>query len=708
MVLILTEPAPSGVKVYPNEVKVFRLHEWLGPARGSLTTVSDPLSLCGTVVKDTQTVAYTGTQPNQTILTNMNTSGGAFDTIRIPLSDLDIGTTFNYWVYISARCEGSIDPTKRKSGHEFMIVGNNAAAVGGGSRNSLFTTYSNFGITAFAPKPQTNPYYRVLLVVGGIGIQDNFFNNPTTDNFVLRACTGTGGTFTWYLDCMYLVPRGSRESGGGLYSDSDFRKILPNVDFDPIYDRATFTWDHTKDDVTLDITEGQYSAMSSAPSGFDASSSRPAADFQEGENEKTLWDVSGDGFWTVFPDDKPSDLTIIAGSIYVPSQVVDSDSFTRTIVPDNVNFIGESSEGRIYTVLRDHPYQAASFPSGFGTTGTELIFQNGHYDQLFPQTPGDTADPGLIYFGGSHTESGTGSTTKGHESLNGMDFSTIDIKVKTNDILVAGFHMFFGYSDSNSRSCGVILIIPPGDFFNPSEVLNAALVYLPTMAGNRAGVNQSDIYLDGPINITNSYAADTYVRIKVERLLYKYRAKVWLDGTTEPSSWQLEGFIPIDYGTPSTRFLYPYTLDTNFHGRDRRNSYGLFPAMGVRYFPPYENINGGPVPFSGLPIKETHTYWDDFVVTYNDYGSTLSDIHLRLKKYDDSVDFGDVIIPYQSQRVVISPLRNHTFNNDTNGYSVTLWKEPGTSKTQAAIISDVWEKIRRGKDIGVYELVPLK
>jgi hypothetical protein len=133
----------------------------------------------------------------------------------------------------------------------------------------------------------------------------------------------------------------------------------------------------------------------------------------------------------------------------------------------------------------------------------------------------------------------------------------------------------------------------------------------------------------------------------------------------------------------------------------------LFPTFGVRYFRPYETTSGGQNPDSSN-IRLTDTYWKDLTLNYEAYGSTPKDIHARLKKYDDSIDYGEVTIPYQCSRLIIAPLNQYTFSGDDDGFSVTLWKESGSPDTQAAVIADLWQKMRRGQDIGVYELVPLK
>ena len=703
MPLILTAPNANPIRTYKNGVKVIRLHEFLGPARGTLSTESDPMSLCGTVIRDTQTVSYSGSNPNKTIATNLKNSG--VDTVRIHSSDLNLSDEFIYQVFLGLRGEGSVDPTVQNSTHNFTTVGANAATVMLLSSNASFTTYFGPAGSTVAPKPLTNPYYKIF--TAGTTFVGTFTEGQ--EWLILRAGTGTGGSYEWLLDTMYLVPYTVPETSADIYTDGHLYEVLYDGDFEAVYDVKTSTYDIDRDSdpITWDgDLDGQFSVMNSAPSLFCPSDGSSVADYQVGENEKTMPNVYPRFASVPISNEVSVDITLFAGSHYIPSHNIDTDSFSRTTAQALNTYIGESDQNRVWTTSSDHPLQASSPNASIYCNGSQLVFQYGKYDRDFPfffPVIGNEANPAdsiAVVVGTTSTEVGTGSTTTGHETLNDMLHCTLEVMVSTDHVLVAGFDMWAGFADGDSIA-GVTVEIPTQGSFGArtSGPLLGSLMYYPGLASDRNELPPDSDYLlnrsyiDGPDNI-GTYTANTWIRIKVEKSWYRIRGKAWFDGDSEPD-WLWEGHIPSGNAstTPYDAFEYPYEDDTD-KGAEERGRGQRVPILGVSYWRPYEDITGSSMEFTSHPVRVTSTYWDDFSLDYEAYGEDPTDVHLRVKKHDDSIDFGQTTIGYESQRCIIAPTARYNTPDGSgrDGVSVTLWKEEGAPDTQASCIGYAVEK----------------
>jgi len=701
MPLILTAPNSNSIRTYRNGVKVFRLHDFLGPARGTLSTENDSSSVCGTVIRDTQTVSYSGSLGSETISTNLKSSGS--DTARIHMDDLNLNPNFRYHLIIGAKAEGAVDPTKRNAAHTYLQIGSNAAGIGLYGAKADLIALTDIGATN-APNPLTNPYYTLL--TAGTAMSPGTFTEGY-EWLLIRAGTGTGGTFEWVLDVLYLIPNGAYtfNNPNNPYVANNFRYLNSDF-FDPVEDFDTNVYDDSFDDVPLDWA-GQYSVMPVAPQGnICLLGQNSSADYQEGNNEKSFPDITNNFTTSNWQKDPSSDLTICAGSIFTPSHQIDEDQFDRTTTENLNQYLGESSENRAWRILNDHPMQAVGSPRGIYCDGTQMIFSKGKYDLdfefYFPDPPdsvsGSTGDPIAVQLGSTANEIGTGSTNEKHQVLNEMNHCIMECMVSTDHILVAGFQMYAGFARTTSGDfIGVCLDIPSQDSFGlrTSSSIFASLVYYQTFGIERELQTQPhETHLDGPTELTSSFAANTWIRIKVERLWYKYRAKAWLDGDTEPSSWQFEAFMPMPTDTDSTIDVheYPWTTHSNL-GLIRRDTQNQYPTMGVRYFRPIENMSGGSMLFdSPANVRVTSTYWKDLVLTSESYGITPSNVHLQMGSYDDILDYGSITIPYDSQRVIIAPTAKYIFNADDNGFYVSLYKEPGAPDSQATALGDIIEK----------------
>lgn len=701
MALRLVTPDANPSRIYSNGVKVFRLHEFLGPARGTLTTVADPWSLSGTVVRDSQQVAFTGTNPNKQITTTLSGVSGA-DTIRMTLSDLGMDTNFGYRMYVSARCEGMPDPSVASNGQDnFLQISGNSSIILHGRRDSGLTFFGTFGGTFYAPKQLTNPYYKIILLQGNPPfIETGFFDFG--DIFVMRAGTGTGGSVVWFLDCLYMVPveADTFTTPGNIYSDADFRRVMNNTQHEPLLDRFTNTYIMSRDDSPLVWTDGQFSVMPSAPDGFGIGNDSPEADFQDGEDEKTNYSVYG-GFGTIDSAfDAVTDFAFVFGSQYTSSHEIDRDEFGRTVANALFPYLGTGQKNRNWQVVNNHPMQAAGAGAGFSIDGAKLCFNRAKYDQIFGvydyPTPDPYASPGdycSVTYGATALENGTGAvTTQGHETLIGMNSYIAEVMVTTDFILNAPFQMMFGVTPATAGNFfGIVLDkLTNGTFgTSPNTTLRMGMAYIWDLGGFPA----NDVWFGGPDLLTSTYSANTWVHLKFEVMWYRMRGKAWLDGYAEPD-WLWDEKIPITGSV--TPGLYPYTSDST-RGLSRRIRPALFPYLSNRYFAPIETNLGNRYLFhEGEGVRLTSTFWDNFVLTYDAYGDSPGDVHMRIGKSDDSVQYGAVDTSPESQRMVIlDPKRGYTRDLDGSGLSITLWKDSGSPETQSVALTDGWQKIWR-------------
>lgn len=96
--------APS--KKYPGGLVAVRASDWLGAARGTLTTESDALASTGIVVRDAQQVT-----PDVNAFFDTDDYSDADDTLTIPVDDIGLRDGFDYIVWITYKVDGDWDDT---------------------------------------------------------------------------------------------------------------------------------------------------------------------------------------------------------------------------------------------------------------------------------------------------------------------------------------------------------------------------------------------------------------------------------------------------------------------------------------------------------------------------------------------------------------------------------------------------------------------
>lgn len=191
--------ADAAFKVYPGGVIVLRCSDWLGPARGTLSTEADATSACGTVVRDTQLVA------DSVYDTWTGVSDAAFlsadDTLVVDLSELPFEDGFRYMLLLSFKIEGDWDgdngQTSRGGSQDFFGGGCDLRFYG-----DQFQAPSDTASDPLNYKFRLSPNYRIGAFGGSFAI------GPVDGTEVLhfRAYSQDGCTTEWLLDQLYLVP----------------------------------------------------------------------------------------------------------------------------------------------------------------------------------------------------------------------------------------------------------------------------------------------------------------------------------------------------------------------------------------------------------------------------------------------------------------------------------------------------------------------
>jgi hypothetical protein len=238
-----------------------------------------------------------------------------------------------------------------------------------------------------------------------------------------------------------------------------------------------------------------------------------------------------------------------------------------------------------------------------------------------------------------------------------------------------GWEASHSLSDIDMDITGVALYLDGGDL---KATLRAHSVYDPQFGTTR--YSQAN-FGTSPVTIQGGYSLGDVVNVIVERRYYVWRAKVWMDGDAEPGGWTLEGlqvsFFPDTVNNPTTYTpsQYPYSsADRDEWGSKVRVYMDQYPCLGA-----VTDVQTGSATAFG------HVTFDNFTVSYDPVGSRDT-AHISLEKHDGSVQYGTAA--FDTDRIIIASLAQHTFDGDTNGFNVYLWADSGAAELQSVTASD--------------------
>lgn len=609
--------ADDAYKVYPGGVIVLRAADWLGAARGTLTTEVDALAPTATVVRDSQ-------QVSASIRTAANTAfQEADDTFEIAFADLPMQAGIRYNPYILARIEGDWDVTNsdtlRESTQEKFRYSCDLRWYGD-SQNFL----SDTDTSVIAVRPRNIDQYRVLGFGTFTGI--GTVSGGLTEVLHWRAYAQAGTTIEWLISQIYLVPTGTAagtQSVPGVVGTFSIAPLTDGADGGDA--NGKFTW-HP---IVLDEQTG----FVSDDGGGDYQQQADAS------SSEYLARVTVDDF---FSHDEPSSACYaVHGPFHVPTQVWATDDFSRSV--GDGDFSG--ADGHFTGV------SWGDTPEGFGWVGGGTSGSS-----EFPTGPQDGTGPELGF------RVGKAMWVNGSEGV--MDIrgdpagtSLLTATMWPIDVNAANQTKARVRADNLIYS-GRIRADMSGAFL--SDATRVAIVDISTGPNNVSWINSMNLQVDlktgdwlvewlpaggttlaGPFSSSWWSVGGDGSRFKVEIRRYLYRVKVWDATLAEPAGWDYEEFRPLWDGSASDAYPYGDDLDTSIQEGDAHTPY-------IRHFSNGRNSDA----------KTCQFYFDDFQLEHDAGGA--EDSAWASIEQPEGQQRGQIEVPAGSQHLVYWGSRNWT------------------------------------------------
>jgi hypothetical protein len=692
---LVADPGSGNIDQHPSGLVVMRAEDFIGPARGDLTTAADGSSVVGTVVQETQALV---------VPSSFNDAGTgasyfrrwplAADTLRIPKATLSpyLSGETSFDAYVSIKVTGDVPSNaryKKTNSYYNPFAGGAAVGVAWGRDTTRID-----GIN-IVPTEQWGDQY---LMSEPLRIFWSGISSGT--NLVMRAWGVTGGTIELSFDLIYLMPRGGFPSLRQIYGMGFFPFDISANGVVPV--------DEDNDDTDNVIGKFSVGSTTGAVTGFQ---DLTTVDFQEAGDEPTNYDITVGRWDGSSPDNDPLDpqswITFIAAPHYIPDITLINDTFSGSALgTSGVTFA--TTEGYIVT-------GSAINSGGPGHPNATSGWTRDGAGNLRCSIPTDTSIPGggpyagtphaNCFFGASETLVGGSLDPRDYQHrLIGLEDFTAETTFSA-DSASDEVNWLFGFQAITQADqlpavpsmledgYGVHLDLTAGVLSARLTLCQATPVVAPSFyTGNILYDFSSTITVDA------AYVALTVYRAKVERRRYRVRAKVWLDGTSEPGAWDFDEYMPFRWygpgGVPPTGFIdYPY--DTNWAGDPDHDNVTLpgGPTLGQRSIP-------GMVAWPNTVCPNQIIYCSEYILTIEPEGATPVDMLVAEEDYNFANRSNDVVIPYAtipSARWVEGSLRKRHFGGDTNGFNVLGWKDgSGGPEMQASAFSQLYELAKIG------------
>lgn len=648
--------ADAPFKTYPGGVIALRCTDWLGPARGTLSTEVDARAITGEAVRDDQKVT------TSIFSSSVAAFAEAEDTLVVDFSTLPLelggdNDGMTYAMFISMLIEGDWDPTNndtyRSSYQSLFTFGCNLGYFGG---NQIATTEATFNSIIF--KPRGLDHFHIVNFSGNWHIGDV----DGTEEIHFRAYSRTGTTISWLLDQIFLVPYvGDFDlHGSSGWRQEDFKQVAGGSnDFGSLSltdgtfvdgadggdDNGKFTW------MPFQSLADQQSDWSGQDGGGDF---QKKSDYDDAEY---MLRVVEDDFFDLWdsrpsPDIEPSTAHCYSacGQHYRPATTWVDDEFTRTVnwpAPTRGGSWGHTPEGFGWSVIFS-PLSGGADPYA-AVDGTKGIHRMG----------------GIV--GGTSTVQTNLGLSDTARALMAMADVTASGK-----FLVTGGAWFDGNTTAQVR-----MMLPyrgldqisPAIFFDPIAETWSLLSY-QLLAG--AGTT-----LHGPVDISSWYAQDSYVGWKMELKRYLIRVKVWDATGAEPGAWDFEGFITLNLGGVTKTYDYDDNLGLTTEVNDNRHL-----TLDSKHN-------------DAIAVWATH--WDDILIEYDPYGDR-DDVSIATER-PHGTKVGEIVVPDGAQHLVYWGSRDWTdldaFGDSVLAFSSRIWNDPGAAELQQARL--LWYLFRSGR-----------
>lgn len=494
--------ANSAVRSYPGGIKAVRAVDWLGGARGTLSSESNANASTGQVVRDQQQFTLSATNWAD------SDYAAADDTLSIAVSDIGLEDGRDYQVWVTYYLDGEWDVT-------------NSTRL----RQSTIMKMGNFAIIGMEQSSDGAPSF-VNNLIGhtphfSVAQLYTFLTADTAATLTLKAWSLTGSTFEVLIDQIVFLP--DSKPGG---TTQDVQRGIGGVNV------GQFTTAIT-DGADGGDANGKFTVQRIGTT-LDGYSSSTAWDYQHFDDpadaEYFLQIVEADALQ--LHNDAGAAATAAHYSLHAarykhPTYVDDFDN--RTTTP-GLGDMGIDQNGFGYRV------------AGTGTLGTDSdayvdsgnaylqILQDGFGTTLgsvwveWGDDTGGGAGPGPNQQGARITENAFGIFS-GVLAHTGGSLSDANWNINFGDGTISYWLKF----DPDSASWGLYDQTPG-----------------PTYT--QVGSTQ---------DISGWYAAGELFGFKIELKRYVIRARVWDASSTEPSTWDVEAFRRSRVG--STNYAYSYS-----------------------------------------------------------------------------------------------------------------------------------------------------
>lgn len=642
--------ADAPFKVYPGGVIALRCVDWLGPARGTLTTEIDARAITGQVVRDEQKVTtslFSGW---------VAAFAEADDTLVVDFSLLPLELNMTYAMFVSSLIEGDWDETNndtyRSSDQAHFVYGCNLGYYGASEFATTEATFNSIDVQS-----RGLDHYVICNFSGNWHIGDVV----GTEVVRFRAYSRTGTTISYLLDQIFLVPYVADAAPHGVdnsWRAKDFKQVPGGGSS---FGSLSLTDGTFVDGADAGDANGKFTWMpvtggADHQSGW--TSQDGGGDFQRKaaySGAEYMLRVVKDDFYDLWdtrpaPDIEPAAAHCYSacGQHYRSIRTWVNDTFTRT-----ENWPTQAQGG-----------SWGRTPEGFGW---DVIVTTGGT----PQFAAVDGTKGIHRLGGIVDGSSSVQTNLGFNDATSALLSMADVTV-SGKFLVTGGAWFDGNTTAQVRIAlpyrGTDQITPAIRFNPIGETWE--LVSFHALAG--LGTT-----LHGPVNISSWYAQDSYVAWKLELKRYLIRVKVWDATGAEPGAWDFEGFITLNKAGVTKFYDYASDLDLTTEINDNRH----------------------------LTVDSSHndavtvwaTHWDDIVIEYNPYGNR-DDVSIATER-PHGTKVGEIVVPNGAQHMIYWGARDWTdldaFNDSVLAFSSRIWSDPAAAELQQARL--LWYWFRSGR-----------
>lgn len=689
---LVGDPGSGNIVQHASGLVVLRAEDYVGGARGTLTTAADSDSVAGTVVVDTQALVVPST------LASAGTGASSFqrfliasNTLEIPVADLQpyLSNDTLFDAMVSLKVEGDVPSNARyRKTHAFFnaTAGGAAAGIGWG-RDTSFLSGVNI---------QTELYASQFFITAPLTFGWSVISGNT--NLVLRAWGVTGGTMSYSIDLVYFMPRGG---------DLRLRHSLSTYPVLDLSQNGGVDVDEDNDDTDNVIGKFSVGGTNHVTADFGLGPLAPT-DFQEADDEPTCYDISSDD-WTgpdPVPEDPKSWLSFIGAPQYIPETVLVDDPFTSIAPTGSLESTGPQGY-----MLTDElqgiggPGHSSGFNGWTGNNVSELIcyLPSGASQPLGSYGAFPHAE---LYVGATEIPTGLSTTDPRNyrHSLLGLEDHTSETTFASNlgataDVsCLIGFQAFSGSAFPAGASFGMLANGYGVWLQLAGGVLTASLAVIETShIASPTPFNGTVYEFATPTTLDSSYSAGDTWRVKVERRRYRIRAKVWEDGASEPGSWTFDEYMPFRWGnsgSTATGFLdYPY--DDNWPGDTDHD----VPEIEPWYLASQSAIGYLAIPGTNAP--EQSVIAEDYKVWIEPAGDTPIDMLVAEEDVNGGNHSNDVTIPFAtipSHRFIEGSLRRRHFSQDTQGFNLFAWKDGSSGpEMQASALPWAWELGKLGE-----------